>query len=235
MQRSLPKESGWDFTMDSYDVMHKMEYPAEDKIEEYDAIYTESAGAADADVDWIHKLIEFTAHLAKNHPKVKIFAICFGHQVISLALGGTCVRNDGKWEIGPTKIQLTNVGKNIFGTENELIIQEMHQDHCPFLPQGFHLLASTDICVNQGMVSTIGAKYHFTPTPESRVSSPPSPSSESSSFPLTDIHIMTFQGHAEFTRSIVSIMAAKRSKQGMITDNLKQDVDRRNEALPNDK
>ncbi|KAF9074744.1 class I glutamine amidotransferase-like protein [Rhodocollybia butyracea] len=231
MQRSLPKESGWDFTMDSYDVVHKMEYPAEDKIEGYDAfIYTGSAASAHADVEWIHKLIEFTAHLAKNHPKVKIFGICFGHQIISLALGGTCVKNDGKWEVGPTKIRTS------FETENELIIQEMHQDHCPFVPQGFHLLASTDISVNQGMVSTTGAKYHFTPTPESRVSSSPSPSSKSSSsFPLTDIHIITVQGHPEFTRSIVSIMAAKRSKQGIITDNLKQDVDRRNEALPNDK
>lgn len=40
---------------------------------------------------------------------------------MSLALGGTCVKNDGKWEIGPTKLRLTNIGESVFGIDNELV------------------------------------------------------------------------------------------------------------------
>ena len=43
MQNSLPKELGWNFTMDAYDVVNKKEYPPEDKIDSYDAfMYTGS-------------------------------------------------------------------------------------------------------------------------------------------------------------------------------------------------
>ncbi|KIK69120.1 hypothetical protein GYMLUDRAFT_35181 [Collybiopsis luxurians FD-317 M1] len=236
MQKSLPKELGWNFTMDAYDVVNKKEYPPEDKIDSYDAfMYTGSAASAYADIEWIHKLIEFTVHLVKDHPKVRLFGICFGHQIISLALGGACVKNEGRWEVGPTSIRLTDVGAQIFEIGNELIIQEMHQDHVPSVPKGFHLLASTDVSVNQGMVSTIGTEYHFTPTVESRstISSSSSslPSDSSPSIPLTDIHIITVQGHPEFTSPIVSKITKHRTKQGILTESLKEDVDRRNEAL----
>ncbi|KAJ3859877.1 class I glutamine amidotransferase-like protein [Lentinula novae-zelandiae] len=235
MRKSLPDELGWEFTMDAYDVVRKMEYPSEEKIDEYDAfMYTGSAASAYADLEWIHRLIEFTAHLAKDHPKVRIFGICFGHQIVSLALGGTCVKNDGKWEIGPTKLRLTNIGESVFGIDNELTIQEMHQDHVPFVPKGFHLLASTEVSINQGMISTYGTDYIYTPNVESRTSSYPPPSSVSDSpksIPISDVHIITVQGHPEFIRQIVSTMTAKRANQGLITDALKEDVDRRNDTL----
>jgi GMP synthase-like glutamine amidotransferase len=39
--------------------------------------------------------------------------MCFGHQIIARALGGECVPND-QLEIGPTLIDLTDLGKSIF-------------------------------------------------------------------------------------------------------------------------
>ncbi|KAJ4474392.1 class I glutamine amidotransferase-like protein [Lentinula aciculospora] len=234
MRKSLPDEFGWNFTMDAYDVVRKMEYPSKEKIDQYDAfMYTGSAVSAYADLEWIHTLVEFTAHLVKNHPKTRIFGICFGHQIVSLALGGTCVKNDGKWEIGPTKLRLTDIGESVFGIEKELTIQEMHQDHVPFIPKGFHLLASTDVSINQGMVSTFGTDYHYTPTVASRPSYAPSLSSVPSpkSILLSDIHIITVQGHPEFTCPIISKITTKRTKQGLITDALKEECDRRNDAL----
>lgn len=41
--------------------------------------------------------------------------ICFGHQIIARAMGGECVPNDGKWEIGITTVDLTPLGQSIFG------------------------------------------------------------------------------------------------------------------------
>lgn len=43
--------------------------------------------------------------------------ICFGHQIVARALGGSCVPNDGRWEIGPCEIDMTDLGKQIFGLD----------------------------------------------------------------------------------------------------------------------
>ena len=47
--------------------------------------------------------------------------ICFGHQIISCALGGECVPNGEVWELGPTQIQLTDIGKQLFGSYDTLV------------------------------------------------------------------------------------------------------------------
>ena len=43
--------------------------------------------------------------------------ICFGHQIIARALGGECVPNGGRWELGPTPLRLTDLGKRIFNSD----------------------------------------------------------------------------------------------------------------------
>ena len=52
--------------------------------------------------------------------------ICFGHQIIARALGGECVLNDGKWEIGTFDIDLTEVGKAVFQTAKSTIVSGPH-------------------------------------------------------------------------------------------------------------
>jgi GMP synthase-like glutamine amidotransferase len=47
--------------------------------------------------------------------------ICFGQQIIARALGGECVPNGDIWELGPTQIQLTDIGKQIFGSYDTLV------------------------------------------------------------------------------------------------------------------
>ena len=48
----------------------------------------------------------------------KSLGICFGHQIIARALGGTCIRNT-TWETGSTRIALTNVGQKLFRTNRD--------------------------------------------------------------------------------------------------------------------
>ena len=55
-------------------------------------------------------------------PNVMPTGICFGHQIVGLALGGTCVPNNGIWEVGPSNVKLSEVGKKVFGIRKEILV-----------------------------------------------------------------------------------------------------------------
>ena len=79
-------------------------------------------------------------------------------------------------------------------------IQQMHRDHVPSVPPSFHLLGSTSVSRNQGMVqfSDLDARI-----PEIDGPMPP-------------IHILTLQGHPEFTTGIVKEIIKVRGKSGVM-------------------
>ena len=135
-------------------------------------------------------------------------------------------------------MQLTEIGQRIFGAKSlvrvkEIFlrvqtidfflfllrnlsqnIQEMHKDHVPAVLPGFDLLGSTDVCNNQGMVryiSDVPARLEK----------------------LSDIRILTVQGHPEFTKSIVVKVVGIRTDKGIFTPEFARDAIRRNE-LRND-
>ncbi|KAJ6466935.1 class I glutamine amidotransferase-like protein [Mycena sanguinolenta] len=194
--------------LDPYDVVTKMEYPTDEQLAVYDGILiTGSKANAYEDIEWINKLVEYTARVATEKPNLRIVGICFGHQIVARTLGGRCVRND-KWEVGPTPVTLSPLGKEVFGVDL-LYIQEMHRDHVPEVPPNFHLLGSTDVSMNQGMV-----RFHS-------AAAPPSPVS------LSDIHIFTVQGHPEFEEPVVTKLTAMRTAQGIIDSVTAADAARR--------
>jgi hypothetical protein len=61
----------------------------------------------------------------------------------------------------------------------------MHRDHVPMVPPTFHLLGSSMMTYNQGMV-------RYT-----------NPSSAPSGRPLSDVHVFALQGHPEFVEAMV--------------------------------
>ncbi|PBK67268.1 class I glutamine amidotransferase-like protein [Armillaria solidipes] len=194
------------FTLDPYDVVSANSYP-EDPTS-YDAILlTGSKHSAHGNDPWIHKLVDFVRITASSHPQVKLIGICFGHQIIARALGGdqACVVNTAGWEVGPTKIVLTPLGEKIFGKPGELVIQQMHRDHVPLLPPGFHLLASTTTSPVQGMVKFKDGQED-------------------------DVHIFAIQGHPEFTEPIVSIIVETRGATGILSKEIVEDVGKRKDT-----
>jgi GMP synthase-like glutamine amidotransferase len=107
----------------------KGELPAEKELNDYDAfIITGSSSSAYDQKEWIKVFIEF---LRKVHQitKIKIVGICFGFQILSLALGGKVVKNERGWEVGPTLLNL-----------NGMRIQSMHQDVVSDLPKGNYII-----------------------------------------------------------------------------------------------
>ncbi|KAJ7103716.1 class I glutamine amidotransferase-like protein [Mycena epipterygia] len=203
------KALGFNFTdkckLVEYDVT-KMEYPPLDATHD-GMLITGSKASAYEDVPWINELVAFVARAAQK-PELKIVGICFGHQILARALEGRCVRNDGRWEVGPTKIGLTDLGKKVFDVESDsLYIQEMHQDHVPELPPNFHLLGSTEVALNQGMV-------RFNPGTSSFDS-------------LADIQIFAVQGHPEFNESIMTELVTTRAASGVLNAATAADAIRR--------
>jgi len=217
------------FTFDPYFITREpFMFPNEDK---YDCIMlTGSAASAYEDIEWINNLVAYIAHIAQTKPHIKIIGICFGHQIIARALGGECVPNGGRWELGPTRLRLTDLGKRIFNSD-ELTIQQMHRDHVPSVPPTFHLLGSTDISPNQGMVR------FAPPSPSSNSTNdilPPDSSNATCTNavlqpaqPLPPIQILTVQGHPEFTCPIVSSIIEQRVASGAIATPAAEDARRR--------
>ncbi|KXN85517.1 Putative glutamine amidotransferase-like protein C13C5.04 [Leucoagaricus sp. SymC.cos] len=198
--------------IDSY-YIKKMEFPNEDCISEYDlfVITGSAADAYDDSIEWLRKLLSFLKSVIRNHPKVKWFGICFGHQLICRVFGGQCVPSTGQWEIGPTPIDLTDTGKSIFGVDR-LSIQQMHRDHVPLeslemqLASGnIHLLGHNDHTGNQGVVK-------FYPS----LSDPDPESSPKVINSHQDIQILTVQGHPEFSEGIITAVAKIRTRDGIM-------------------
>jgi len=185
-----------DFTLDGYDVVKKMEYPT---LDDYDGIViTGSAASAYEPLEWIDKLVAFMRSAVESHPHINMIGICFGHQIMARALGGECAPNSGKWEVGVYEVQLSEIGKGLFGSKT-IKIQQMHRDHIPSIPpslkngQPISVLGSTPICPNQGFIVHRSAS---------------SPAEEGS------IQIFTVQGHPEFTKLIVNALVDARGPKG---------------------
>jgi len=195
------------YTLDSFDVKDKMEYP--NKIDDYQGIIlTGSAASAYDNLEWINTLVAYIASVAEDKPHIKLLGICFGHQIISRALGEDCVPNEGRWEAGITPVELTEAGKQLFGTpEPNLNIQQMHRDHIPAVPKSCILLGSTTITENQGFI-------RFSPSSDSAQS--PSPPSLNDKQSIKDIQIFTVQGHPEFTKRIVDSLVDLRAETGVL-------------------
>ncbi|KAF7979323.1 hypothetical protein HWV62_42729 [Athelia sp. TMB] len=207
LTRSLPEGVSKDsFVLDPYDVEHKMQYPAD--LGEYDAIMlTGSKSSAYEKLEWIDKLVAYVREVAEQAPRVKMIGICFGHQIIARALGGSCVPNDA-WEMGPSDVQLNDLGKQIFGGRDTLRIQQCHRDIVPAVPTHpfpFQGLGSTPRCANQGMVL-------FTPAPDSI----PAAEVDEGAALLRRIRIFTVQGHPEFHRAIVRRIIDAREANGVL-------------------
>ncbi|KAL1745215.1 class I glutamine amidotransferase-like protein [Schizophyllum fasciatum] len=232
------------YTLDAFDVVHAMAYPAEDALGGHAAqdalgghaaqdalgghgaedapdgyaavILTGSAASAYEDTPWITRLVAWVRALARDRPRVRIFGICFGHQIVARALGGACAPA-GTWEVGPTAVRLTDVGRAIFGRE-ELCLQQMHRDHVPRAAPGSVLLGASAGCANQGMVWFYGEGGRGGVEGERG-----GEASSATALPPSSIHILTVQGHPEFTAEIVDRMVDARAAAGILPPALAAD------------
>ncbi|KAF1824386.1 class I glutamine amidotransferase-like protein [Dissoconium aciculare CBS 342.82] len=142
--RSPTLEISW------FNVVQKPEtYP---KLEDIDAVLLSGSKFNSFDSDpWILNLVSFTKSILAQ-TRVRLIGVCFGHQIIGRALDIPVGRSEAGWELAVTELQLSEVGKSIFGGRETIAIHQMHRDivHGPY-PASIESLASTDRCATQGM------------------------------------------------------------------------------------
>lgn len=138
----LPADPGLEFIV--FDAEHG-ELPSD--LHAVDAyLITGSRHGVNDGFPWITQLEEFvrTLYAAKK----KVIGICFGHQLIAKALGGTVIKSPKGWGIGMSQNTIIHNKKWMNPSQNRFNLLVSHQDQVIDLPQGAELLASSDFCPN---------------------------------------------------------------------------------------
>lgn len=111
--------------------------------------------------------------------EVPTLGVCYGHQLLAYALGGSVVKNPKQYTLGTVTVQLTDAGRQdeLLGAldagAGALEFQAVHGDVVDQIPAGAVRLATADFDVNQA-------------------------------FAIGD-HVRTVQFHPEFTKPVMAL------------------------------
>eukprot|EP01018_Ginkgo_biloba_P027452 Gb_28939 [translate_table: standard] len=125
---------------------------------------TGSSSDAHADEEWIIKLCDVLKNLHES--KKKLLGICFGHQVLSRALGGKTGRASVGWELGLKNVHLnSDLVHKFSGLDLPPVLKviESHQDQVSCVPpNGVVLGYSTKTEIEMFAIgnSVLGIQFH---------------------------------------------------------------------------
>jgi GMP synthase-like glutamine amidotransferase len=121
------------------------EYPGD--LDAYDFfVTTGSRAGVYEDLPWIAPLIEFVRRLDREQRK--LIGICFGHQIIAEALGGSATKSDKGWGIGIAENQITVEPDWLSPDSDTLNLLVSHQDQVVALTDQARVIARSDFCPN---------------------------------------------------------------------------------------
>lgn len=132
-------------------------------------LITGSKFSAYEDIPWIHQLNKLIVKLYEE--KIPLIGICFGHQLIAIALGGNTGKAEQGWGVGCYQSSLLETPEWMVTkpTNSCFRLLVSHQDQVLSLPNHARLLATNRFCPN--------SMYQVGKT------------------------VLTFQGHPEFTHA----------------------------------
>ena len=92
------------------------------------------------DHDWIPRLEELIREIVAA--RVPLVGICFGHQIMAQALGGTVEKFDGGWAVGRHSYDWDG---------DEVVLNAWHQDQVTEAPEEAEVLSSSPFCANAAL------------------------------------------------------------------------------------
>ncbi|KAL4967094.1 copper/iron-regulated glutamine amidotransferase [Aspergillus stella-maris] len=149
-----------------YDPVHAQSYP---DVSKYDLIVL-SGGSVFVmeEIPWVMKMRSFIRSTIAEHPQKKILGICWGHQIINVALGGR-VQEMGSAKIGVQTVPLTKAGSVFLGDAllqpGQINIQKFHKRDVAEPVVGFTALADN----NEAFVNLDNTILTFQGHPEMNV------------------------------------------------------------------
>jgi GMP synthase-like glutamine amidotransferase len=119
-------------------------------ITEFDGFMITGSPASVGDsADWINRLLSLIQDIHVN--KIPMFGVCFGHQAIAVALGGTLLRNPQGW--GHGVLRTWAVAPFPWGDQmGEIDLYASHIEQVSQLPNGARRIASSEGCENAGFI-----------------------------------------------------------------------------------
>ncbi len=145
-QMMLKIDNTLEFTF--YQALHGQLPESVDECDAY--LTTGSKHSVNDDLPWIDNLIHFITLLDES--KKKLVGICFGHQLIAKALGGSVSTSSKGWGIGVAFNQVTQAQSWMVDESNQapsgLDIVVSHKEQVDRLPANTKVIASSAFCPN---------------------------------------------------------------------------------------
>ena len=116
-----------------------------DNLDAYDGWMTTGTRASVCDdAAWISRFADFVRQL--HAERRKMFGVCFGHQMIAHALGGTVQRASHGWTVGVNVWKIHERRPWMDPPADEIRLIHSHQDQVLTLPPDGVVLAGADRC-----------------------------------------------------------------------------------------
>jgi GMP synthase-like glutamine amidotransferase len=120
-----------------------------------------SAGVYDG-IDWIAPLEDFVR--AAHAKRIPMVGVCFGHQLMAQALGGTVRKSEKGWGIGRHVYEVAPDNGVINGSQ--LAIACSHQDQVIEAPAGARTILYSEFAPHAGLLYAGGTALSVQPHPE---------------------------------------------------------------------
>jgi GMP synthase-like glutamine amidotransferase len=113
-------------------------------------IITGSTHDAYVDKPWINHLADWIRQI--DEQRKPLIGICFGHQIICVALGGQVEKSPKGWGLGMSTNQIYSHLPWMIPKKEHVNILVSHQDQVTQIPPGMTLIASNNFCPNYMLI-----------------------------------------------------------------------------------